>query len=234
MKKSITLLLIAVGFVVVNDGQAQRRSPNLNLGIQVAQPLGEFATQYEGFPAGIGGSFSMPVLRSPIEWGIGYAWNSMGSSDRDIVALINQDSINGNVYSEGKMAIRSTNSRYLAHARIRPLAGKIQPYGDVFSGLETYKTTTSITLDNSGYSSELSTNRDHLDMTYCFGWALGLRWRVAPGVYVEGRYENITGGKVKYVNDESISINNDNSIAFDLKESKTNKAVYQVGVAIGF
>jgi opacity protein-like surface antigen len=234
MKKSFILLLIVVGLIGVNEAHAQRRSPNLNLGLQLAQPLGEFAAQYEGFPVGIGGSFSMPILRLPIEWGIGYAWNSMGSSDRDIVALINQDSINGNVYSEGTIAIRSTNSRYLAHARIRPLAGKIQPYGDVFAGLESYKTTTSITLDNSGYSSELSTNRDHLDMTYCFGWALGLRWRVAPGVYVEGRYENINGGKVKYVNDESISINNDNTIAFDLKESKTNKAVYQVGVAIGF
>lgn len=234
MKKSITLILILSAIFLGKDVLSQRRSPNLNIGLQMAQPLGEFATHYEGLPAGFGCSFSMPIFRSPIEWGIGYAWNSMGSSDRDIIALINQDSINGNVYSEGKMAIRSSNGRYLVHARIRPLAGKIQPYADLFSGLETYKTTTSITLDNSGYSSELSTNRDHLDMTYCYGWALGLRWRVAPGIYIEGRYENINGGQVQYVDDESISINNDNSIAFDLKESKTNKAVYQVGVAISF
>jgi hypothetical protein len=158
----------------------------------------------------------------------------MGSSDRDIMALIRQDSVSGNIYSEGVLAIRSTTGRYLLHTRFRPLAGKIQPYADAFTGIETFKTTTSITLDNKGYSSELATNKDHLDMTYCYGWALGLRLRVAPGFFIEGRYENISGGKVQYVDDASISVNTDNTIAFDLKESRTNMAVYQLGVAIGF
>jgi len=39
---------------------------------------------------------------------------------------------------------------------------------------------------------------------------------------------------VKYVDEESIEINSDNSIAFDLKESTTNRSVYQLGVAFGF
>jgi len=233
MKNLITTVFVVASMALAIQASAQRRSPNLNIGLQVAQPLGEFATQYSGQPAGIGGSFSMPVARSPIEWGVGYAWNSMGSSDRDIIALIHSDS-SGNIYSEGKLAIRSTSSRYMLHARIRPLVGKIQPYADAFSGIETFKTTTTITLDNSGYSSEISTNRDHLDMTFLYGWALGLRYRIAPGVYLEARYENLTGGKVQYVDDESISVNNDNTIAFNLKESGTNKAVYQLGVAIGF
>ena len=211
-----------------------QRGPSLNAGLQLVQPLGEFASNYDGLPAGIGGSFSMPIRRSPIEWGIGYGWNSMGSSNRDIVALINSDSIAGNTYSDGKLAIRSTSNRYSLHARFRPLKGRIQPYGDAFAGLETFKTTTTITIDNSGYSSELSTNRDHLDMTFFYGWALGLRVRLAPTIYAEARYENITGGMVQYVDDNSIELNNDNSIAFDLKESRTNKAVYQVGVAFSF
>ena len=122
----------------------------------------------------------------------------------------------------------------MAHARVRPLNGRIQPYGDVFSGLETFKTTTTITIDNSGYSSELSTNRDHLDMTFFYGWALGLRIKVAPTIYAEARYENITGGMVKYVDNESVEIANDNTISFGLKESQTNRAVYQLGVAFGF
>lgn len=213
---------------------AQRRSPNLNIGIQVAQPLGEFATKYNGLPAGLGGSLSLPVLFLPVEWGVGYAWNSMGSSDRDIIALVNQDTVNGNTYAEGNLAIRSTCNRYMVHARFRPLKRKIQPYGDVFSGLETFKTTTTITIDNSGYSSELSTNRDHLDMTFFYGWALGLRWRLAPKIFVEARYENIMGGKVQFVDGESVELSNDNSISFDLKESHTNKAVYQLGVAFTF
>jgi len=234
MKNLFTTVFVVASLSFAFQATAQRRSPNLNFGFQVAQPLGEFATQYQGLPAGIGASFSIPIARSPMEWGVGYAWNSMGSSDRDITALIHQDSAAGNTYSDGKLAVRSTCSRYMLHARLRPVSGKIQPYADALSGIETFKTSTSIALDNSGYSSELSTNRDHLDMTFFYGWALGLRWRLAPKFYIEGRYENITGGKVQYVDDESISVNGNNTIAFDLKESKTNMAIYHLGVAIGF
>ena len=216
------------------DSRAQRRSTNLNVGFQLVQPLGAFAGEYKGLPAGVAASVSIPVLRSPIEWGIGYAWNSMGADDKDIVALVNQDSVLGNTYSNGNLALRSNSNRFMLHARVRPLNGKIQPYGDVFSGLETFKTTTSITIDNSGYSSELTTDRNHLDMTFFYGWALGLRVRLAPSIYAEARYENITGGEVKYVDNEPVEIAGDNSIAFSLKESSTNRAVYQLGVAIGF
>lgn len=226
---SILLVILCMGQL-----QAQRRKPNMNFGIQLAQPLGEFSNEYNGLPAGVAGTFSLPFMGLPVEWGIGYAWNNMASSDKDIVALINEDSINGNTYAKGRLALRSNSNRYMAHARVRPLNGRIQPYGDVFSGLETFKTTTTITIDNSGYSSELSTNRDHLDMTFFYGWALGLRIKVAPTIYAEARYENITGGMVKYVDNESVEIANDNTISFGLKESQTNRAVYQLGVAFGF
>ncbi len=228
------LVLVILAFVYCIDAEAQRRNPNLNIGIQVLQPLGEFAENYKGFPAGVAGTFSLPVLRTPVEWGIGYAWNSMGSNDKEIAALVNQDSIGGNTYADGNLALRSTSNRYQVHARFRPLNGKLQPYADVFSGLETFKTTTTITIDNSGYSSELSTNRDHLDMTFFYGWALGVRLRIAPTVFVEARYENITGGLVKYVDNETVEVAEDNSISFSLKESNTNRSVYQVGVAFGF
>jgi hypothetical protein len=71
-------------------------------------------------------------------------------------------------------------------------------------------------------------------MTFFYGWALGLRVRIAPSIYAEARYENITGGMVKYVDNETVEIADDNSITFGLKESRTNRAVYQVGVAFGF
>ena len=235
MKNSLHFIFVFVVSLTTSMSLiAQRRSPNLNVGIQVVQPLGEFSDNYKGFPAGVAGTFSMPILRTPVEWGIGYAWNNMGSSDKDIVALVNTDSVAGNYYAEGSLALRSTSNRYKAHARIRPLNGRFQPYGDAFAGLETFKTTTTITVDNSGYSSELSTNRDHLDMTFFYGWALGLRIRLAPSIYAEARYENITGGKVKYVDNETVEIADDNSIDFGLKESHTNRSVYQVGVAFGF
>jgi hypothetical protein len=217
-------LSIILVVLFVNQVQAQRRKPNMNFGIQVAQPLGEFSNEYNGLPVGVAGTFSLPFMGLPVEWGIGYAWNNMASNDKDIIALINEDSINGNTYAKGSLALRSNSNRYIAHARVRPLNGS----------LETFKTTTTITVDNSGYSSELSTNRDHLDMTFFYGWALGLRIKVAPTIYAEARYENITGGMVKYVDNDSVEIANDNTISFGLKESQTNRAVYQLGVAFGF
>jgi hypothetical protein len=71
-------------------------------------------------------------------------------------------------------------------------------------------------------------------MTFFYGWALGLRVRLAPAIYAEARYENITGGLVEYVDNETVEIDNDNSITFNLKESRTNRSVFQVGVAFGF
>jgi hypothetical protein len=61
-----------------------------------------------------------------------------------------------------------------------------------------------------------------------------LRVRLAPSIYAEARYENVIGGEVKYVDNETVEIASDNSITFNLKESNTNRSVYQLGVAFGF
>ena len=234
MKKlSVFFAQIVIFLIAYAPGVAQDRSVNLNLGLQLAQPFGEFSEQYSGIPAGVGGSLSLPIRRSPVEWGLGFAWNSMGSDDRDIIARINDD-ITGNRLAKGRLTIRNTSTRYILHARFRPLNGKIQPYADIFSGLEVFKTKSNITIDDNAVTSELSENRDHLDMTFFVGWALGVRVRLAPSVFIEGRFESINGGKAKYVDSESVEVNNDNSIDFELRESLTNRFVYQLGVAFGF
>jgi opacity protein-like surface antigen len=234
MNKTFGLVVqMVILLATIAPSFAQERSSNLNLGVQIVQPLGDFAKQYEGVPAGVAGSFSRPILRSPVEWGVGFAWNSMGSDDRDIIARINQDNT-GDQLAKGRLTLRNTSTRYIFHARFRPLNGKIQPYADVFTGLEVFKTKSNITIDDNSYTTELSENRDHLDMTFFLGWAAGVRVRVATRVFVEARFESINGGKVKYVDSESVEVNDDNSIDFDLKESLTNRAVYQLGVAFGF
>jgi hypothetical protein len=218
-----------------HESSAQRRrAATLSFGAQVVQPVGEFAQQYDGFPAGLAGNFSAPIGRSPFEIGFGYAWNNMGSQNKDISALVYTDSLGSDIYEDGTMRIRSNINRYQAIARFRPFVGNIQPYADVFAGIEAYKTKTDITLDNQGYSSADNSVRQHLDMTYAYGWAAGLRLQLAPSIFVEGRFENINGGLVKYVDESSIEVNDDNSITFDTKQSATNKYTYQLGITIGF
>ncbi len=212
----------------------QRRTPSIAFGGQIVQPVGEFAMQFDGFPAGLAGSISAPIGNSPFEAGFGYAWNNMGSQNKDISALVYTDSAGTPIYEAGTMRIRSTINRYQAIARFRPFAGRIQPYADAFAGLEAYKTKTDITIDNEGYSSASNSTRQHLDMTYAFGWAAGLRIRMAPNIFIDGRFENITGGQVTFVDKSTIVVNDDNSITFQTKQSGTNKYTYQIGIAIGF
>jgi hypothetical protein len=234
MKKlQVFFLQLFIMLTALVPGNAQDRKINMNFGLQIAQPLGEFSTQYDGIPVGVAGNFSLPILRLPVEWGIGFAWNSMGSDERDIIARINQD-VDGDQLAKGRLTVRNTSTRYLLHARFRPLNGKFQPYGDVFSGLEVFKTKSNITIDDNSVTTELTENRDHLDMTFLVGWAIGLRVRVAPTIFVEGRFESINGGRVEYVDQESVEVRSDNTIDFDLKGSLTNRAVYQLGVAFGF
>jgi hypothetical protein len=234
MRKAIVLFVqMLFLFTLVAPVIAQDRSSNLNLGLQIVQPTGDFSKQFDGIPIGIAGSFSLPVRRSPIEWGFGFAWNRMSSDDRDIIARINQDDT-GDKLMKARLSVRNTGTRYCAHVRFRPFNGKIQPYADVFSGPEVFKTKSNITIDDNSYTTELSENRDHLDMSFFWGWAVGLRVRVVSSLFVEARFESINGGRVTYVDNESVEVNRDNSIDFQLKESLTNRVVYQVGVALGF
>ncbi|MBX7051227.1 MAG: porin family protein [Flavobacteriales bacterium] len=228
-----TLFALAL-FSYMNSFAQQYRGPSLAFGVQVVQPVGEFAKQFDGYPAGVSGTFSAPIGRSPFELGFGYAWNNMGSQNKDISALVYTDSLGYDIYEPGTMRIRSTINRYQVIARFRPFNGRIQPYVDAMSGVEAYKTKTDITLDNSGYSEASNSVRQHLDMTYSFGWAAGLRIAIADNIFIEGRFENLTGGTANYVDKDSIELQDNNDITFETKESATSKYTYQMGLAFRF
>lgn len=236
MKKNLHLILLILALAAFQmSGIAQRRrAGSLSFGGQIIQPTGEFALQYDGYPAGFAGNFTTPIGRSPFEVGVGYAWNNMGSQNKDISALIYTDSTGTDIYAPGTMRIRSTINRYQVIARFRPFVGRIQPYADAITGIDAYKTKTDITIDNNGYSTATSSIRQHLDMTYSFGWAAGLRIQMAPNIFIDGRFENITGGSTTFVDKSTIAVTDDNNITFDTKQSATNKYSYQLGIAIGF
>ena len=67
MKKVLQIIFIASALVLANDSlQAQlRRGPSIAFGGQVAQPVGEFAMQFDGYPAGLAGNISTPLGNSP-------------------------------------------------------------------------------------------------------------------------------------------------------------------------
>lgn len=221
--------------VAVTTAQSQAtRMPSLSAGFQLAQPLGEFKEQYNGTPLGFGAQFSVPIRMSPIEWGVGYAWNKMGGDNRDVKAFLFTDSLGNKQYGDANMRIRSLMQRYSGHLRFRFTNLAIQPFVDGCVGLETYRTETDITIQESGFSTTQNPNTENFDMTVYWSWAAGLRVRLAPHIFVEGRFEQQQGGKAEYVDSETIEVNQDNTLRYETKRSTTNKYVYQMGLAVTF
>lgn len=235
MKKYLYTTVFSLTFLTGQMVQAQSdRSPSLAFGLQVTEPTGDFANQYKTLPTGFSTNFSVPVNNLPFEFGVGYAWNSMGSKNEDVSAYMYTDDSGADIYQSGKMRIRNTINRYQIQTRFRPFNGKIQPYADAFAGVDAFKTKTDITIDNEGYSSASNAERKHLDMTYSFGWAAGLRIRLGQNFYLDSRFENITGGPASYVDKGTVVVTDDNDITFETKHSATNRFSYQLGIAIGF
>lgn len=234
MKKLLILFTVLVFTQQLTAQVLRRHTPTIAFGVQVAQPRGDFRLQYDGYPYGLSGNLALPIRRSAFEVGGGFSWNAMGSKNESVSVVVGQDASGNNVYSRGTMRIRSNDYRYVGFLRLRPLTGAIQPYADVFVGVDQFQTSTDIEIDNSGYSEATNQRIEHQDLAMLAGYGIGLRLRLVRGLYVEGRFENQVGTKAKYVNQNTLSIVGGNNLQFTTNETRTNKYVYQVGLAIQF
>lgn len=234
MKKLLTLLVVAVISVQLSAQVLRRHTPTIAFGIQVAQPRGDFRLQYDGYPYGLSGNLALPIRRSSLEVGGGFSWNSMGSKNESVSVVVGQDAAGNSVYSRGTMRIRSNSYRYVGLLRIRPLTGAIQPYADVFAGVDQFQTSTDIEIDNSGYSEATNQRIEQQDLALLAGYGLGLRIRMLRLLYLDARFENQVGTKAKYVNQNTLSVVGGNNLQFTTNETRTNKYVYQLGIAIQF
>lgn len=233
--KQIYILLLALFLGIQAFSQANRRSPSLAVGLQIAEPKGEFDQNFDGYPVGIAGNFTGPVNRSFFEVGVAFAWNSMGADDEDVAVVVGQDIDGDDIYEDGTLRIRSNNYRYQAVARFKPFKGPIQIYGDVMAGVERFTTSTDIEINSSGYTEVIDANTVHHDFGWSVGWAAGARVRLGSGFFVDARFEKLEGGAATYVNQESIQINQDNNtLDYTTNESRTDKFTYQLGIAFEF
>jgi hypothetical protein len=134
------------------------------------------------------------------------------------------------------MDINSNVYRYQVLARFRPFDRGFQIYADAIAGVQSFSTNTIITLDsnNSTTNTDQSVN-EHRDFTAHYGWAGGVRVGLNSTLFIEGRFEQIRGGMAKYVDRNSIEVNqNNNSIQFNTLQSQTNMYTYQLGVTLLF
>jgi hypothetical protein len=204
-----------------------RRSFTLSGGFQLAFPNGEFNDNYEVTPFGIFAALSIPIANLPLEVGGGFVWNSMANVGQ-AVEIINQlvperDS--------GDLSVRGNSYTYQLHGRVRPLDGRFRPYGELYTGVRSFRTTSELKLDNVFQSSG---DLVESDLTFIAGWAIGLKFQLIRGIFLEVRYDSQVGGNATYIDPTSVIINDDGSFSFDNLESKTNQRAISAGVAISF
>ncbi|MEY3398996.1 MAG: hypothetical protein RL220_1590 [Bacteroidota bacterium] len=237
MKKVYLIITLTILTGISAFAQRNPRTPrtaSLGFGVQVVEPKGQFADTYDGYPAGLAGTFSAPLGNTPFEAGVSVAWNSMGSQTEDVNVYVYTDENGVDIYEPADMDIRSNNNRYMILGRFRPFNGGFQPYIEGLTGFETFTTKTKISIDDSSFEDVQNSDRQHWDLALSIGWAAGLRVGLGSNFFLEARFENIQSGNVTFVDNDSIIINSDNSLEYETRESRTDKYTYQLGVAFQF
>ncbi len=234
MKKSIFLFVLAGmissmvfsqtrrerGVVIVQE----RRGVTLSGGLQVAVPKGEFADNYAGLPFGVNAALSIPLLNLPFEIGGGFVWNRMGRSNQSVDIKNNLS----NFDDPGKLEVNGNAYTYQIHGRLRPFNGRFRPYGEVFAGVRNFSIRSSLELDNVNQGSGDLLERD---FTFLAGYAIGAKYELTPGIFLEARFDSQAGSRATYVDPESVEINTDGSFRYDTQSSRTDQWAISVGVA---
>lgn len=204
-----------------------RRSFTLSGGFQLAVPQGEFSESYEGNPFGIFAALSIPIRNLPLEVGGGFVWNSLSSQSQSV----NIQNVLVPTRDRGDLFVRGNAYTYQLHGRVRPFDGRFRPYGELFAGMRSFSVTSELQLDNVNQASGDIAERD---FTFIAGWAVGLKYQLVPGIFLEARYDNQAGGDVTYIDPESVVIGNDGSFTYDTQNSQTKQWAMSLGVAFSF
>jgi hypothetical protein len=203
-----------------------RRSASLSAGLQLAVPTGEWADNYTGKPFGVNAALSLPLMQLPIEVGGGFAWNRMFGASQDV--SISDGAGN---FTPGDLRVNGNAYSYMLFGRLRPLDGKIRPYGELFAGVRNFSTNSKLkanTVDNP------TTGLVDRNFTAIAGYAIGLKIELTPGVFAEGRFEKMAGSKADYIDPNSVVINPDASFTYSTLSSRTDQWAISLGIAFSF
>jgi len=245
------IVLFILAFVALHKTDAQiLRKPSFSAGFQVVQPMKGFLRD-ENTPLGVGITASFPLFFLPIEFGLGYAWNSLGTREELLKSI--KDANNVELNTETGLKVLSKLSRTSSFLRLRPLNGKLQPIIDGVCGVEVFRSDVSLTdiptqeeLASAASAANVQATANKLSATaetirstkFYYGYALGLRYQIIPHILVEARVENLFGATAKDVFNAGVKLAEDGNIAVDkdpkaLLEKKTDKFIIQLGIAIG-
>ncbi len=209
------------------------RVPTLSVGFEFAFPQNEFDRNFEGVPVGVGGQFlSNAGRRSPFEFGMGFSWLSRGSQKEDVWVFRGVDLNNNEIYDRARMSVNSNIYTYNAIARFKPLLGRVQPYIDGLAGVRNFSTSTVIRPEDK--STDPLRERQTRDFALTYGYAAGVKVRVTPALMVEGRFSNLYGTQVSYVDRSTLEIDQEGKITYEKISSRTDMFIIHLGVCFEF
>ena len=194
------------------------------------EPLRMFAENYDGTPFGIAAQIEFPTGRFfPIEFGGDFAWYSRGGERSDIDIYEGEDAFGNEFYSDGTIKVRSNIYSYAGFARLNPVPGPFQIYGDLILGVQNFSTNTTIESDDN--LTEPSRERAHRGFSLMTGWAAGVKVRISQNTFIEARFANLRGSDVTMVDKNSIFIDTDGNLEFEEITTPTDHYVYQLGLS---
>ena len=213
-----------------NNRNFPQHRPSFSIGLSAMEPLRMFAENYDGTPFGIAAQIEFPTGRFfPIEFGGDFAWYSRGGERSDIEIYEGEDAFGNEFYSDGTIKVRSNIYSYAGFARLNPVPGPFQIYGDLILGVQNFSTNTTIESDDN--LTEPSRERAHRGFSLMTGWAAGVKVRISQNTFIEARFANLRGSDVTMVDKNSIFIDTEGNLEFEEITTPTDHHVYQLGLS---
>lgn len=206
---------------------------NMDLNFAVGTPQGSFAQQLERNSIGLDIAFTYQVPFTPIHIGAGigyqnYGWKQRSTYLEDVPEL--------------DLTVRTTNNIVTPHllARIEAPYGLMRPFIEGSMGFNYLYTETSLVDDY--YDEEIASDVNHDHITTNVGLGGGLKIDLYHGFNEDGNYQGISliikakymlGGNASYLREGDL-VRNGNYIDLNIRESRTDLATFNIGVAFNF
>lgn len=220
-------IIAVLAALITPDAIAQT---SLGGGVQTSVPTGSFSNIFDGTPVGLGASFTTPIFRrAPIHMGFGFGWNRIGHTDRDVYVPDMQDDL-----ASGNVNVITNRYTYDLLMRLSPLRGPFQPFFEGVAGWSNYITKNELnTTYSSGETGEW-TERLHNNMNWNYGWGAGFHLKLAPLIFLEAKVQRLYASETSFVNQETMTINDDSSLEYDMIEGRPEFVTIHAGITFKF
>lgn len=206
----------------------QGRQSTLGGGLEMNVPIGEFNDVWGRNYWGFGANFTYPGRLLPFDFGFDFGYGRMGT--REAVVYLEEEGTTDLL--QGDLTVRSKAYSFLGQVRLRPVHGRVSPYIEGLFGARQFTTRSDLVVEDS--ATPASWDRQSNAWTGAYGWAVGTLVGFGPQFYVEGRVERLWGGRVSYVDPESITISSTGTIDYTTLSSATDVVNVQLGVGVRF